>query len=96
MTRNTTKRRQAFFTRLTQIMQVQTQYGRLWLRSRFRRLTIPASLKIVLLAFLGLLALAITGTMLLILDMMALLSRVLKRPFRRGCHRLNLPIRKPA
>ncbi|CAM3609208.1 hypothetical protein [Rahnella] len=87
MTRNTQKSRKAFASRLTHIMQIQTQYGRLWLRSRFRRMYIPASLKIVLLASLGLLALALTGTLLLILDAVALVSGLLRRPFRRGSFR---------
>lgn len=95
MSRIPPKSRKNFARRLTHIMQIQTQYGRLWLRSRFRRLTIPASVKIVLIALLGLTALAITGTLLLILDVIALMSRVLKRPFQRGNFRVRSLARKP-
>ncbi|WP_037037395.1 hypothetical protein [Rahnella sp. WP5] len=95
MIRNTTKDHKTFASRLTHIMQIQAQYGRLWLRSRFRRMTVPTSVKIFLLALLGLTALAITGTLLLILDVIALMLSVMKRPFQRG----NLPqrylMRKP-
>ncbi|WP_047606094.1 hypothetical protein [Rahnella aquatilis] len=95
MIMNTTRDRKTFAARLTHIMQIQTQYGRLWLRSRFRRMKVPASVKIFLLALLGLSALAITGTLLLILDVIALMSRILKRPFQRGCFRQRYLMRKP-
>ncbi|MBV6819884.1 hypothetical protein KWG64_18230 [Rahnella sp. PD12R] len=84
MTMNTTKNRKSFTARLTHIMQIQTQYGRLWLRSRFRRFTLPPALKLVILAFAGLMILAITGTLLLMMDLISLMLRLIKRPFPRG------------
>ena len=95
MTRNTTQRRRSFTARLTHIMQIQTQYGRLWLSSRFRRIKVPASLKVVAFAILTLMVLAITGTMLLVLDLISLISGLLKRPFRRGNVYRRQLMRKP-
>jgi hypothetical protein len=76
-------------------MQIQTQYGRLWLSSRFRRVKVPASLKVIAFAILTLLVLAITGTILLMLDLISLLSGLLKRPFRRGNIYRRQLMRKP-
>ncbi|MBU9847631.1 hypothetical protein [Rahnella ecdela] len=95
MTRNTIQRRRSFAARLTHIMQIQTQYGRLWLSSRFRRVKVPASLKVIAFAILTLLVLAITGTILLMLDLISLLSGLLKRPFRRGNIYRRQLMRKP-
>ncbi|MBU9818220.1 hypothetical protein J1781_25665 [Rahnella sp. C60] len=95
MITNTKSERKHFASRLTHIMQIQTQYGRLWLRSRFRRMTVPASVKLFLLALLGLSALVITGTLLLIFDAIALMSHILKRPFYRGNLRQRCLMRKP-
>ncbi|RJT45830.1 hypothetical protein [Rahnella woolbedingensis] len=95
MTRNTTQRRRSFAARLTHIMQIQTQYGRLWLNSRFRRVKVPVSLKVTGFAVLTLMVLAITGTMLLMLDLFSLISGLLKRPFRRGNIYRRQLMRKP-
>lgn len=95
MTRNTTQRPRSFTARLTHIMQIQTQYGRLWLSSRFRSIKVPASLKVIAFAILTLMVLAITGTMLLMLDLISLMSRLLKRPFRRGNAYRRQLMRKP-
>ena len=84
MTMNTTKKRTSFTARLTHILQIQTQYGRLWLRARFRRLTLPPALKLIILAFAGLLVLAITGTLLLMVDLISLMIRLIKRPIPHG------------
>ncbi|KQN56464.1 hypothetical protein ASE99_10645 [Serratia sp. Leaf51] len=94
MTRNTTDRRSSFSARLTHIMQIQTQYGRLWLRSRFRRMSVPPALKLVTFVVFSLLILALTGTMLLMFDLIAMVFRTLKRPFPRGGFRQPPLIRK--
>ncbi|CAM3934968.1 hypothetical protein RABR111495_19580 [Rahnella bruchi] len=95
MTRNTTQHRRPFAARLTHIMQIQTQYGRLWLSSRFRRVNVPVSLKVTGFAILTLMVLAFTGTMLLMLDLISLISGLLKRPFRRGNIYRRQLMRKP-
>lgn len=89
MTRNT------FTSRLTHIFQLQTQYGRLWLRSRFRRLTLPPALKVVIFAVTGMMVIALTGTLLLLLDLITIVFRMFKRPFPRGNFRQVPLIRKP-
>ncbi|KAB8308574.1 MULTISPECIES: hypothetical protein [Rahnella] len=92
MTMNTTKNRKSFTARLTHIMQIQTQYGRLWLRSRFRRFTLPPALKLIILTLAGFMILAITGTLLLMMDLISLMLRLIKRPFPRGSlHQVRLP-----
>lgn len=86
MIRNTPKRGKKLASRLTHIMQIQTQYARLWLRSRLRRMTVPDSFKIAILTFLAAVTLILTGTLLLVLDVVMLLSKMIKRPFRRGSY----------
>lgn len=89
MTRNT------FSSRLIHIMQIQMQFGRLWLRSRLRRLTLPPALKVMIIAVLSLSVPALTGTLLIILDLISMVCRMFKRPLPRKNFRQVSLIRKP-
>ena len=87
--------RKTFTSRLTEIVHLQAQYARLWLRSRFRRMTLPPALKVVIFAMTGIAVLALTGALLLLLDLITIVCRMLKRPFLRGNFRQAPLIRKP-